>query len=347
STKYQVSGAEWYSSTTKKVGIGEELKMKIYLNPGYDDHYDYAFRGSYSANNITIKGGTFVSANKSNGELAVIVKLNGVKGQYLAPDEAYWKGSGYGNAVWSMYSENKDFASGAYDVYLYHGSSVKKRLEAYEGTSYNFYPYMTKAGTYHFKIRTVPKTEAAKKYGTKSEWVVSDEVYVGAESVSDGSGQTDDNGSGVSPTGQVGWILQDAVWYYRYPDSTYQKDSWLKLKDKWYLFDKDGKMLTGWQNKNGQTYFLKETGDMQTGWIKGGEKWYYLNPSPQGIEGAMCKGWVQMTDKIYYMDSTGAMVEGWHKVDDNWYYFYPQAGYRATNTYVDSFRIDENGIWKK
>lgn len=164
--------------------------------------------------------------------------------------------------------------------------------------------------------------------------------------VSDGSGQTDGNGSSSS-TSQVGWILDGGTWYYKYPDGTYQKNAWLKVLDKWYLFDSSGKMLTGWQTRNGQTYYLKDAGDMYVGWIKGGEKWYYLNPTPGDLEGAMCKGWIDVSGKIYYMDGNGAMLEGWQKVDDNWYYFYPQSGHKATNTYIDSFYVDGNGIWRK
>lgn len=347
STKYSIHNVEWYSSTSKPMKIGEEPKMKIYLEAGWDDNYDYAFRGSYSSNNITVKGGTFVSAKRSGDELEVIVKLNGIKGQYLPPDNAYWRGSDYGNAAWSFDSENKSFSSGTYDVYLYRGSTAVKKLNDYQGTSYNFYPYMTKEGTYYFKIRTVPATDSEKKYGDESEWIESDEVYIGKEDVSDGSGQTDDNGMN-SGTTQVGWILNNGSWYYRYPDGSYEKNAFSKINGKWYMFDASGKMLTGWQqNQYGYTYYLNEAGDMHTGWIQWGGKWYYMNPTQDTYEGSMCRGWINVNGNIYYMDQDGAMAEGWKQVDGNWYYFYPGVGNRAVNTYIDGFYVDGNGIWKK
>lgn len=352
SEKYEVTQAEWVSSSTsdREVAVGDEPKMKVYIGASgyYSGDKEYIFRGGYSSSNVTVKGGTFVSARvtSSGQELEVTVRLNGVKGQYPTPDDAYWKGSGYGNAVWVMDSDNKKLTTGYYDVYLYRGGSIVKKLETYKGTSYNFFPYMTKKGSYSFKVRTVPFTEAEKKYGSRSDWIDSDEVYVDESHVSDGSGQTDGNGSSSS-TSQVGWILDGGTWYYKYPDGTYQKNAWLKVLDKWYLFDSSGKMLTGWQTRNGQTYYLKDAGDMYVGWIKGGEKWYYLNPTPGDLEGAMCKGWIDVSGKIYYMDGNGAMLEGWQKVDDNWYYFYPQSGHKATNTYIDSFYVDGNGIWRK
>lgn len=352
SNKYTIDDVAWSSSSAseRELGIGDEPKMVITLQSSYYTvgEKEYLFRGSYSSSNVSIKGGTFVSARiKDSGDvLEVTVKLKGVKGDYISPDVAEWKNAGYGRASWSYDSDNKKLTSGYYDVYLYRGNSIVKKLEEYQGTSYNFFPYMTKAGTYSYKIRAVPHTEAQKKYGRKSDWGTSDEVYVGKEYVSDGSGQTDST-TGAGSSEQVGWIQTNGTWYFRYPDGSYLKNSWDKINGKWYLFDEGGKMVTGWKTRNNQTYFLQDAGDMLTGWIKSGEKWYYLNPTEGDFEGAMCRGWIQVGDLVYFMDSTGAMAEGWTKVDDNWYYFYPGSGQKALNTHIDSFYVDNNGIWRK
>lgn len=76
-----------------------------------------------------------------------------------------------------------------------------KKLEDYNGTSYNFYPYMTKEGDYTFKVRTVPHTDEQKRYGKKSEWTESDSKYIDEDDVSDGSGQ--DNSSNGSNSGGI------------------------------------------------------------------------------------------------------------------------------------------------
>ncbi len=346
SSRYSVRDAEWTSSTRKELGVGDEPRMKIYLDIDDDD---YSFRGSYSSSNVSVKGGTFVSARRSSSdELEVTVKINGIKGTYSPPSEATWRDSGYGRAVW--YEEDEDdesISSGYYDVYLYRGSSVVKKLEAYKGTSYNFYPYMTKKGTYKYKIRTVPYTDTQKKYGQKSDWLESDEIYIDEEHVSDGTGQTDNGGQQTGSSSQVGWIQSGAAWYYRYPDGSYQKNSWLKLNNKWYLFDNDGRMLTGWQTKGGHTYYLQESGEMSVGWIRAGSVWYYLNTAADGVEGAMHTGWLQNNGKTYCMSQNGAMMEGWNQVGENWYYFYPGSGNMAVNTTIDTFYVDQNGIWKK
>lgn len=343
SAKYYVADAEWITSSRNAVSVGDEPKMRLYIDI---EDSDYAFKGSYSSSNVTVKGGTFVSAKKdSAGQLEVTVKLQGIKGTYNPPGEAGWRDSGYGKAYWKV--DEDEETSGYYDVYLYRGSTAVKKLEAYKGTSYNFYPYMTKAGTYSFKVRTVPYTETQKKYGKKSDWTESDEIYLDAQHVSDGTGQTDDTGLTVGSTAQVGWINSDGYWYYRYPDGVYQKDSWLLLNGKWYLFDQNGRMLTGWQTKNGHTYYMLDSGEMYIGWIKAGDYWYFLNRATDGIEGAVHTGWLVNNDKTYYMNSSGAMVEGWQKIDDNWYYFYPGSGNKAVNTVIDTFYVDNDGIWRR
>lgn len=346
SPRYFVRDVEWVTSLNRRMSIGEEPSMRLYLEI---DDGDYAFRGTYSSSNVTVRGGTFVSAKrKSADELEVVVKLNGLKGTYSAPTDVTWSDSGYGKARWdSGYYEEEGGTSGYYDVYLYRGGSVVQKVEEYRGTSYDFYPYMTKKGTYHYKVRTVPYTEQQKKYGTKSEWMESDEIYIDEQHVSNGSGQVDGNGQPSGSTAQVGWIQSGGIWYYRYPDGSYQRDSWLLLNNRWYLFDQEGRMMTGWQTKNGLTYYLQEDGTMLTGWVRAGDAWYYLNSVADGVEGAMHTGWLQNNGMTYCMGQNGAMLEGWNQIGDNWYYFYPGSGNMAVNTTIETFYVDANGIWRK
>lgn len=350
SDKYEIEDIDWTSSSSDNVlKVGDEPKMVVTLRSLYHEvgGREYIFRGGYSSSNVTVKGGTFVSARvRGSGDtLEVTVKLKAIGGDYPIPTMAEWTGSGFGRASWGYYdSDDRKTSSGYYDVYLYRGSGLVKKLEAYQGTSYNFYPYMTKAGSYSFKVRSVPRADTQKKVGSKSDWLQSDEVYLDKEHVSDGSGQSDTAGNS---TGQVGWIQSGDTWYYKYPDGSYQKNSWAKINEKWYLFDADGKMMTGWQVKNNRYYYLDNSGAMMVGWVKNGDKWYYLNSNAGDLEGSMCVGWIQVNGLVYYMNSSGAMVEGWQEVDGNWYYFYPGSGQKAVNTTIGDFYVDGNGIWKK
>ena len=146
----------------------------------------------------------------------------------------------------------------------------------------------------------------------------------------------------------VGWNKSGNLWFFRYPDGTCPKDEWLAWEGKWYLFDANGWMLTGWQVRNGQSYYLDESGAMLTGWVRSGNAYYYLNPTPDAFEGMLVKkNWVIADGNIYYMNEDGARVEGWYPVDGNWFYFYPGTGIRAANTWVDGFYLDAEGIWRK
>lgn len=343
--RYVATEAQWVSSTSKDVKIGSTYTLKVWLEA--EDPDTYGFVGTYKASNVTVKGGTFVSASRKGYDtLIVTMKTKPVKGEYEAPDEAEWKQNQLGHAKWDKVS-----GVDAYDVTLYKGNSAIYKVKAYRGTTINFYPYMTSAGTYSFKVRSTPSSDNQKDYADSSDWTESDEIYVAKESVSDGSGKIDynnTNSAANNSTTQVGWIQDGSRWWYRYPDGTYQKDSWLYLNNIWYLFDKDGWMLTGWQEKNGNWYYLDNNGAMRKGWVQATNGWYYLNPGPEGTEGAMFKNqWLDSNGKRYYLGENGVMCEGWTQVGGNWYYFYPGDGSMAVNTTISTFYVGADGVWRR
>lgn len=75
-----------------------------------------------------------------------------------------------------------------------------------------------------------------------------------------------------------GWD-RDSQGRYRYgkPDGSWAANEWLLINHHWYLFGKDGYMLTGWQRWNGNNVVgPDDPGD-----------WYYLDDTPGGpLEGA-------------------------------------------------------------
>ena len=86
---------------------------------------------------------------------------------------------------------------------------------------------------------------------------------------------------------------------------------------KWYY--SDGTMATGWVNFGGNWYYLNDDGTMATGWLSNGGNWYYL-----GNDGAMKTGWTQVNGNWYYLNSDGSM---------------------ASNTTIDEYKLDSNGVW--
>ena len=378
---YYISDAVWLNDVTY-LKVGDEPRMKVYLaaypKENYFSNYSvtYLFTSSYTTSNVHVTKGTVESAARrdSGYMLEVTLRIKPVKGQYDPPSSVSWTGE-TGVAVWDSVEND----SGYYDVYCYRGSSLVKKLVAYHGNSYNFYPYMTKEGEYTFKIRTVsPYTSSSSESydsdsssGTKSDWVESNSIIIDKTQVSDGTGQTtaDEYGGNASiftPAGNTsypngtgsdnvaGWTSQGGYMYFRYPNGEYVRDGWLKLNDVWYFFDAEGHRLYGWQEDKNHNWFYLDTtsGGMKTGWLRDGQYWYYLNTTKDSFEGAMISGWLEYNGKKYYFNESGIMVTGWYQINGNWYYFYPQGsteslyGYMATNTKIGDFNIGADGTWR-
>ena len=100
----------------------------------------------------------------------------------------------------------------------------------------------------------------------------------------------------------------------------------------------------GWILENGKWYYIQEDGTKKTGWLKDVDgKWYYLESN-----GEMKTGWLKDTNgKWYYLESNGEMKTGWLKDSDGKWYYLDKNGVMLTNTVVDGFVLDKNGVWIK
>lgn len=315
--RYTVREAEWVTSSTKDMTIGEEPKMNVTLTPS--DEYDAYFKSSYEASRIKVSGGSYVSAKRSGSDLIVTLRTKPVKGLYAEPEDVGWKDTRLGQAVWSK----GDNTSGAYEVWLYKGKSIILKKEQIKATTYNFYPYMTAEGTYSYKIRSVPFKQEELKNGTKSGWVESDELVIRDKDVSDGTGKESDTIKGTGTgTATQGWEKRSGVWYYRYADGTMPADTWLVLDDVWYRFDQSGKMITGWNLVDSDLYYMDSQGAMVTGWSKIGNTWYYFYPDSghEAPMGAAATNWQVIDGYYHYFTPQGAMQTGWINQAGRWYY---------------------------
>ena len=113
------------------------------------------------------------------------------------------------------------------------------------------------------------------------------------------------------PTGRWEQSMQTGVWKYRNVTGEYLADQWFLYEGKWYRFDKDGNMITGWY-QNPETkdwYYLWENGSMATGWVPVNGRWYYLNAdsgemahdvtTPDGYKVNADGAWVDANGKAY------------------------------------------------
>ncbi len=339
-SKYEVTEAEWADKSSKEVKVSDEPRMKVTLEPT-DVSQDY-FLASYKKTDVKISGGTFVSARRDGDSLVVTLRLNPIKGDYDAPVDAYWNEGNLGEGRW----EKPENTSGKYEVQLYRDGKSVFKLDSTSAVKYNFYPYMTVKGDYTFKVRTIPGDDDKSKNGKKSGWVESGELQITDRDVSDGKGQKAN--AAVQGADKAGWIKENDVWRYRYPDGNFCSNGWGLIDDQWYYFNGNGSMLTGWQDINGERYYLLDGGQMARGWNRINNKWYYFRPEkadghPEGSmiksgwrvveafyyyfndDGTIYTGWLQQNNKKYYLNEVdnslmGAMFTGWFKRDDKTYF---------------------------
>ena len=370
---YDIMEAQWLD-VVDHLTVGDAPRMKLYLSafPKESDYTNYSkiwlFQGGYSQNNIHVSKGTYISSavRDSGYVLEVTIRINPVKGTYGEPESVYWdaeRGIGRWNAP-------EYGGSGVYDITCYRNGTAVKKLQSYQGTFYNFYPYMTKEGDYTLRVRSAVPQDMEGQGGKMSEWVESNSLYITKDQVSDGTGQTKDDEKGGSSSHQQGnsnypngtgtenvggWVKDATGTYFRYPSGQYAGAGWLKLNGSWYYLDSKGKQLYGWQTDPGTGWYFymdKETGIMRTGWLYDNNHWYYLDPQSGSCEGHMMTGWLDLGGSRYYFNPGGIMVTGWYEVDGKWYYFYPQGsradgqyGFMARDTQIGDFRIGSDGTW--
>ena len=361
--KYEIESCEWYAQGDNEFEIGGTPRVVVYLvtkgyddvNPGYNGNNDmyYRFLSSYSSSTCYIANGTFVSASRlSTSNLKVVFQLKGLKGNFNAPDNAYWEND-RGVARWD--SPNV-CDSGYYDIVLYREQSVIARVEKYHGNSYNFSGYFNKEGSYSFKVRTVAGTDNQAVYGKNSEYTESGGISVDSAIISmiaRGGGVSTSNSGSIN----VGWIQMNNTWYFYRPDGTAMKNSWVSWQNNWYYLDEKGEMKIGLQDINNRTYYLGTDGTMITGWLNLNDTYYYFDTTTGDNYGAMLSNsWIKYDNKYFYFDQNGIMVTGWKQIGDSngnisFYYFYPKGttqglyGYMATNTTINGFNIGSDGRW--
>lgn len=105
--------------------------------------------------------------------------------------------------------------------------------------------------------------------------------------------------------------------------------TWFTGNNGYQLKDKEGNLVKGWAEVNGEWYYLDEGGYLRTGWVKDQNTWYYLKAN-----GVMVKnGWFMAENVWYYFGTTGAMKTGWVSDNGRWY-FMTSSGAMASGEWV-------------
>ena len=145
---------------------------------------------------------------------------------------------------------------------------------------------------------------------------------------------------------ETGWFNQDGNWYYITSTGARSYNELLEIAGQKYLFDKDGKMLTGYQVFNGKKMFFSESGELQTAgnpstWQKIDSDWYFYDE-----DGLRTVGKKNINGSTYYFNQEGVMQTGWAFVDGHWNYF-ASSGAMKTGWVKDQetwYYLDKDGI---
>ncbi|RSK10109.1 Toxin A [Streptococcus oralis] len=145
---------------------------------------------------------------------------------------------------------------------------------------------------------------------------------------------------------ETGWFNQDGNWYYITSTGARSYNELLEIAGQKYLFDKDGKMLTGYQVFNGKKMFFADSGALQTAgkpstWQKISSDWYFYDE-----DGLRTVGKKNINGATYYFNQEGVMQTGWAFIDGHWNYF-ASSGAMKTGWVKDQetwYYLDKDGI---
>lgn len=166
--------------------------------------------------------------------------------------------------------------------------------------------------------------------------------------LNDSREKTDGNWYYLNNNGQMqdtGWFKQDGTWYYITSSGARSYSQLVEIDGQKYLFDKEGKMLTGLQVYNGKKMVFASTGALQSegkasSWQKIASNWYYYDE-----DGILTVGKKDIKGTTYYFDKEGIMQTGWALVDGKWNYF-ANSGAMQTGWVKDKdiwFYLDKDG----
>ena len=134
------------------------------------------------------------------------------------------------------------------------------------------------------------------------------------------------NDNGSLNDGYSHWIQTNAGWWFRYADGSYPKAAgavnsgsgnssaaqsyeWIQIDGKWWSFDSNGYLGTGWivDPVYGNWFYVDANTGMKTGWVQIDGKWYYFNPVSDGTKGIMFAN--RMTPDGWFVREDGSWDE--------------------------------------
>lgn len=219
-------------------------EITIYLRA--DEGYYFSLT---TASAVKLTGATYVKASKQDSSETLVLKVKLPSLAESVGDQGEVTLTSSGIAIWDEVR-----GAGSYEVRLYrNGTGIGATILTTENIYYDFSSMMTRAGSYHVRVRPVNKL----KTENKGEWAESSVITLTKEQADAIRNGTADKS--VPIRGE--WINDGGGWWYKHHDGSYTKNNWELIREDWYFFDENGYMKTGWIDWEGKRYYC----DLNTG----------------------------------------------------------------------------------
>lgn len=175
------------------------------------------------------------------------------------------------------------------------------------------------------------------------------------------------------------WVKIDNQWYYSTEDGKVTRNNWKKIAGVWYRFDENGIMISNAVYDD--YLFKSSGALAENSWVKIDDKWYYGNQEGKinrdkwakidglwyrfdesGVmlsatiykdhllktSGAMAENaWAKLEDKWYYATTSGKIIrDKWEKISGSWYYF-NKDGVMLSNQWKEKYYLKDSGAMAK
>lgn len=310
-SQWIVKGGNWYLAKDGKIATGwqEWQGSKYYLNSDgtmrsnewrLDDtgkiRYLCSWGGAYKNRSAKINGRSYTFNNNADVTNTQWIAMDGTwklaKDGRIATGWQTWdKNLYYLNSDGSM-KANEAFTDGG-KLYFFRSWGDAYKNCWYTSGGKKYYLHDNSAAYQNEWLKADGKWYYFQSDSTMATDTWIDNYYV------DASGVWIPNKE--KPTDK--WITSGNRKWYRHADGSYTKNDWELINGKYYRFDKDGWMVTGWQKIGNVTYYMDKTTGERYGegwhWIDG--NCYYMNANGEMAVDTWIDG--------YYVDESGKWIK--------------------------------------
>lgn len=233
--------------------------IELYAEDGY--YFNITKSDKIHINGL---GADFIKASRQNNgsDLTITVRLKNLERFVGEVEDAKWEQGGF--ASWTE-------AYGA-QTYMLDFSDEKGRSKRVEtcGTTYDFRPFMQKAGDYNFRVRPLSSTRES------GDWVSAGSITVSKTDAKNNAqmfrvekdvSYKDDvkaPANEIVVYKNIGWQEEsDGRRWYRNQDASYPQNAWMQENGIWYYFGSDGYCITNeYITYGGNDYYFREDGTL-------------------------------------------------------------------------------------